>query len=330
MPPQPHPPCPALPRPAPPCPALQWLCAPRGSAFLHVQPRHQAHVRPLVISHGWGSGFVSEFVWTGAADYAPLLGVSAALRAWRQLGPEAVRAHQRELLRAATALLASSWGTGGLASAEGCRLPAAGWGALGGYCWRPLFSRPALQLQQAPITRRILLYHCHSPRSHGPSATRCRPACATRHVRRRHGAGAAASGMRGGGSRGGRCRRWRRGRGRTGWRGGCHLSGCQMGAGLSALPTSHRVPCQVHSRRPLCSHLRCVLWWACALRASSCLPARQQGQPCRNKRKQRARPACVPNCSALPSPPLVPCGAVHLYNELADYESLAAAVGSMV
>ena len=59
---------------------------------------------------------MSEFVWTGAADYAPLLAVSAALRSWRQLGPEAVRAHQRELLRAATELLATAWDTGGSAS----------------------------------------------------------------------------------------------------------------------------------------------------------------------------------------------------------------------
>lgn len=102
--------CRPLPRP---CPSTRWLCAPRGSAFLHVQQAHQAHVRPLIVSHGWGSGFVSEFIWDGCRDYAPLLAVSAALRAWRALGPDAVRAYQRQLLEAAVGLLAEAWGTGG-------------------------------------------------------------------------------------------------------------------------------------------------------------------------------------------------------------------------
>ena len=192
-------------RPAPPRPAPQWLCAPRGSAFLHVPARHQAHVRPLVISHGWGAGFVSEFVWTGAADYSPLLAVPAALRAWHQLGPQAVRAHQRELLGAATALLASSWGTGGLA--EGCRPPAGapcasnarGTSGAGVMC----------NCNKQASHQAILLWPCRLP------CHFCRPACATRHVRRRHGAGAAAPGLHDGSSRRRRCRHRRGGRGRA-------------------------------------------------------------------------------------------------------------------
>ncbi|EFN57782.1 hypothetical protein CHLNCDRAFT_21267, partial [Chlorella variabilis] len=109
----------------------KWLCAPRGSAFLHVQPRHQAHVRPLIISHGKQSpslarpsaqavGFVSEFIWDGCRDYAPLLAVSTALRAWRQLGPEAVRSYQRQLLHQAVALLTQAWDTGTLVPLDMC------------------------------------------------------------------------------------------------------------------------------------------------------------------------------------------------------------------
>ena len=80
---------------------------------MHVSAQHQRHVRPLIVSHGCGSGFVSEFVWDGCRDYAPLLAVSAALRAWQRLGPGAVRDYQRALLRSAAGLLAAAWGTGG-------------------------------------------------------------------------------------------------------------------------------------------------------------------------------------------------------------------------
>lgn len=67
-------------------------------------------MRPLIVSHGYGSGFVSEFIWDGCRDYAPLLAVSAALRAWRQLGPDAVRSFQAHLLAQAVGVLAQAWG----------------------------------------------------------------------------------------------------------------------------------------------------------------------------------------------------------------------------
>ncbi|KAL4425559.1 hypothetical protein ABPG75_009575 [Micractinium tetrahymenae] len=98
----------------------KWLCAPRGSAFLHVQRRHQPHVRPLIVSHGLGSGFVSEFIWDGCRDYAPLLGISAALRASRTLGPESVRGYQRRLLAEATEAVVLAWGTGLLVPLSMC------------------------------------------------------------------------------------------------------------------------------------------------------------------------------------------------------------------
>jgi selenocysteine lyase/cysteine desulfurase len=30
----------------------KWLSGPRGSAMLHVQPKHQRHVHPVIVSHG--------------------------------------------------------------------------------------------------------------------------------------------------------------------------------------------------------------------------------------------------------------------------------------
>jgi selenocysteine lyase/cysteine desulfurase len=90
----------------------KWLCGPRGSAVLHVARQHQAAVRPLVVSHGWGSGFSSEFMWDGCRDYAPLLGVSSALDFWAALGGgAAARAYMRSLLAEAVALLLAAWRT---------------------------------------------------------------------------------------------------------------------------------------------------------------------------------------------------------------------------
>ncbi|KAL4860004.1 putative L-cysteine desulfhydrase 1 [Chlorella vulgaris] len=98
----------------------KWLSGPRGSAMLHVQPKHQRHVHPVIVSHGYGSGFVSALLWDGNRDYAPLLAVSAALRAWQQLGSDAVRQYQRKLLRQAVELLTQAWGTGTLVPLHMC------------------------------------------------------------------------------------------------------------------------------------------------------------------------------------------------------------------
>lgn len=45
----------------------------RCPARLVTPPRTQAAVRPAVISHGAGSGFVSAFIWDGNRDYSPIL-----------------------------------------------------------------------------------------------------------------------------------------------------------------------------------------------------------------------------------------------------------------
>ncbi|KAH8045281.1 RNA polymerase II transcription regulator recruiting protein [Aureococcus anophagefferens] len=46
----------------------KWYCSPRGSGFLWVRDRESV-VEPLVVSHGYGRGFASDFIWTGAGDY---------------------------------------------------------------------------------------------------------------------------------------------------------------------------------------------------------------------------------------------------------------------
>jgi isopenicillin-N epimerase len=59
----------------------KWLCAPKGSAFLHVRPEVQPLVDPLVVSWDWaeGNAFHQVHRWQGTRDPAAYLAVPAAI-----------------------------------------------------------------------------------------------------------------------------------------------------------------------------------------------------------------------------------------------------------
>src|SRR5207245_108636 len=67
----------------------KWVCAPKGSAFLHTRKDRQAGIRPNTISHGANAEIPSrlattryraEFDWQGTLDPTPWLAVPDALR----------------------------------------------------------------------------------------------------------------------------------------------------------------------------------------------------------------------------------------------------------
>ena len=74
----------------------KWLSGPIGSGFLYVAPRHQARVRPPVLS--WGripptkiASWSDEFVWVGTRNPAAYLAVPAAIEFLEQVGLPAFR-----------------------------------------------------------------------------------------------------------------------------------------------------------------------------------------------------------------------------------------------
>lgn len=81
----------------------KWLCAPKGSAFLHVRPEVQGMLEPLVVSWGWqseqpsDSQFVDHHEWQGTRDLAAFLSVPAAIEFQAQHDWEVVRQHCQTL-----------------------------------------------------------------------------------------------------------------------------------------------------------------------------------------------------------------------------------------
>jgi isopenicillin-N epimerase len=90
----------------------KWLAATKGVALLYAAPDVVPLTRAVVISHGYGDGFTSEFVWDGTRDYTGAVALPAVLAWWEWVGHERARAYCRALLRDAVALLTAAWGTG--------------------------------------------------------------------------------------------------------------------------------------------------------------------------------------------------------------------------
>ncbi|KAH9525057.1 hypothetical protein Btru_000218 [Bulinus truncatus] len=86
----------------------KWLCCPKGVAFLYVKPEFQSEVRSAVISHGFGSGFNSEFSWSGLHDYSPMLSLHTVLDFWLELGSR-IRDYIYKLAREGAQILTQSW-----------------------------------------------------------------------------------------------------------------------------------------------------------------------------------------------------------------------------
>jgi selenocysteine lyase/cysteine desulfurase len=90
----------------------KWLCGVKGTGFLYVSPEVRSETRALVISHGYGEGFNSEFIWDGTRDYSGLVAISSLLKWWEILGHDNAREYCESLLVRAVDVLKTTWGTG--------------------------------------------------------------------------------------------------------------------------------------------------------------------------------------------------------------------------
>lgn len=100
----------------------KWVCAPRGSAFVHATPEAQSSIRGPVISWDWSwsgeEAFQGRFGWSGTTDPTALLSVPEALRFQRRHAWPQVRRRCSRLALATVAALEAEVGAVPLAAPE--------------------------------------------------------------------------------------------------------------------------------------------------------------------------------------------------------------------
>ena len=95
----------------------KWLCAPKGSGFLHVRPEHQERVDGAIVSWGYRQDptFVSRTELQGTRDPAAYLTVPDAIRFQAERRWDEIAARCRALAREARRELSALLGTEPLA-----------------------------------------------------------------------------------------------------------------------------------------------------------------------------------------------------------------------
>lgn len=111
----------------------KWLCAPKGSGFLHARPEHHALLDAPVTSWGYASGtgghsgfdaylgtttLERRMQWQGTRDIASWLSVPAAIEFQARHDWPAVRAHSHALARHAHDTLTQRYGLAPVAQDE--------------------------------------------------------------------------------------------------------------------------------------------------------------------------------------------------------------------
>ena len=88
----------------------KWAWAPRSSGILWAPAERHADLHPTVISWGLDQGLTAEFDMLGTRDPTQHLAAPAALALMRELGVDAVRSYNHDLVWRAAHRLAERWG----------------------------------------------------------------------------------------------------------------------------------------------------------------------------------------------------------------------------
>ena len=89
----------------------KWGWAPRSSAFLWASKENQSGLHPVVISWGLDHGFTAEFDWVGTRDPSPFLAAPEGVVFMNELGIDAIRTYNHELVWKGANLICDRVGT---------------------------------------------------------------------------------------------------------------------------------------------------------------------------------------------------------------------------
>lgn len=105
----------------------KWLCAPFGSGFLWVHPRHQAQIQSPI--EGWGGSMAGNparwqdgLNWMGTRDPAAMLSIPSAIDFMKAVTWKAFRDHARQLVVRARQQLLEVDGVGPLCTPDDAHL----------------------------------------------------------------------------------------------------------------------------------------------------------------------------------------------------------------
>lgn len=90
----------------------KWFCGTKGVAIMCAADSVREVTKPLIISHGFGAGYTSNFIWDGCRDYGGILAIPTVLKWWEALDAAAARTYCQALLQEAVTLLVDAWDTG--------------------------------------------------------------------------------------------------------------------------------------------------------------------------------------------------------------------------
>ncbi len=90
----------------------KWFCSTKGLGFICVKDTRipgKNELVPCIISHGYGDGFTSNFIWDGCRDYTGALSVPFLLEFWNRYDMDSIRSYQASTLQDSLNMLTNMW-----------------------------------------------------------------------------------------------------------------------------------------------------------------------------------------------------------------------------